>query len=138
MPEYLAWANMRRRCLNPNHPQFRHYGGRVIGVTIDWQSYEQFLADMGPRPTPRHTLERIDNNGHYTRDNCRWATRRDQARNKRTNVLVEIDGKVACAKDWCIYFGINYATYRNRIRRSGLTPDAALKLPIQNGWRRKF
>ena len=83
-PEYSSWYNMKGRCLNHHNKDFAYYGGRGIIVARRWQnSFSAFLADMGLRPTPKHTLDRIDNNKGYFPTNCRWATRKQQSQNKR-------------------------------------------------------
>lgn len=82
--EYRCWEGMKKRCLNPNSAHFRHYGGRGIKVCDRWlNSYENFLADLGRRPSPKHSLDRVDVDGNYEPDNCRWATHSQQMKNRR-------------------------------------------------------
>jgi hypothetical protein len=86
--EHISWVEMRRRCCYPKNKDYRYYGARGISICDRWRhSFENFLADMGPRPTPAHTLDRINVNGHYEPGNVRWATRAEQARNKRPRAL---------------------------------------------------
>lgn len=93
-PEYSVWQGMKRRCDNPNFKQFHQYGGRGIKVCDRWlNDFHAFLSDMGPRPSPFHTIDRIDVDKGYTPENCRWATRKEQARNIRKNRYVEHNGK---------------------------------------------
>ena len=84
MPEYQVWRNMKTRCLNPRAPQYKHYGGRGIVIDPTWvKSYLAFLNDMGRRPSPKHSIERKDNNGPYCKSNCVWATKSQQNGNRR-------------------------------------------------------
>jgi len=86
---YAVWADMRQRCKTPTHHAFAGYGGRGIKVCERWESFQNFLDDMGERPTPQHSLDRINNNGDYAPENCRWATWSEQNKNKRPYQLAK-------------------------------------------------
>ena len=118
--EYRSWQAMRGRCTNPNHKDYRLYGGR--GVTIDprWDDYTEFLADMGRRPSSSHTIERVDTNGHYEPSNCRWATMKEQQRNRRNNKIFTHKGVTACLAELCEINGVKYSTAHQRLRRARL------------------
>src|SRR6266581_5331282 len=113
---YRIWKNMLARCTNPHNKHFMNYGGRGIIVCERWRKFENFFADMG-FPPKGMMLDRIDNNKSYDKFNCRWATSKQQALNKRTNRLIEIDGVVKTAKEWADSLGICPSTIRNRLHR---------------------
>lgn len=115
-PEYVAWQSMKSRCGNPQAQNYRHYGGRGIEVCQRWQeSFEAFLADMGERPSPKHSLDRIDNDGNYEPGNCRWATQKTQLTNRRTGRPARFPG------------------LSERIRRAGLTNNVVYAR-LRRGW----
>lgn len=115
-PEWLAWASMKARCSNPNTRGFANYGGRGIKVCERWTSFENFIADMGVRPTSGHQLDRIDNDGDYEPGNCRWATRKENMRNRR--VTKRYDGMTL--REIADATGANYNTLKTRARRGKL------------------
>lgn len=127
-PEYRAWTAMKGRCQSPTHQAFRYYGARGISVCLQWkESFAAFLAYMGRRPSSLHTLDRINNDGNYEPGNCRWATRAEQMRNTRRNILLTHDGLTLCVEDWAKKLGILPATLTRRIRRHGV--EKALSTP---------
>lgn len=128
--EYRVWLGMKGRCLNPKSPGYPGYGGRGITMCARWQgSYETFLADMGRRPSPKHSLDRIDNDKGYEPGNCRWATQREQERNKRSNRRVTFRGKTQTVTEWAEETGINFHTIKGRLNR-GWSPEKALTTPV--------
>ena len=125
---YHLWNGMKARCGNPRHSHFPHYGGRGIYVCDEWRkSLLKFIEDMGERPSDNHQIDRINNDGPYCKENCRWVTRTEQARNRSDNKFYEVDGKTQCLQDWATESGINTTTLRLRINRSGLTMEQALE-----------
>lgn len=117
-PEYRIWGGMHTRCFNPNDAHYADYGGRGITVCDRWKdSFENFLADMGPRPTPKHTIERTNNDGNYELNNCVWATFYTQSRNKRSNHMVTYNGETLCVTDWAPRLGLTVACLFMRLRK---------------------
>jgi hypothetical protein len=116
--EYNIWRGIRSRCYNQNEPAYRYYGGRGITVCERWrESFENFLADMSERPTPRHTIDRIDNDGDYDPSNCQWATRKQQQRNRRVNRLLTWQGETKCVAEWADCLGWPAGLIRGRLNR---------------------
>lgn len=115
--EYRAWINMRSRCDNPNTPGFHNYGGRGIYVCERWYSFENFLADMGPRPAEKFSVDRIDVNGNYEPSNCRWADSKTQCRNMSVNRIVEFNGKRVTLAEAVEATGVKYNTILYRLKR---------------------
>ena len=114
--EYQVWLRMKQRCYNTNNPNYKNYGGRGIRICKRWRnSFTSFLADMGSRPSSSYSIERIDNNKGYCKDNCKWATRREQNRNKRNVILFEYKGERKCLTEWSEIRGIKYRILRERI-----------------------
>jgi hypothetical protein len=113
--ERRAWFNLNSRCNNPNTPLYHAYGGR--GIRVDYQSFEEFLADIGPRPSSKHSVDRINNDGNYAVGNCRWATTAQQASNTRQNVVVEFNGERKTVTEWAYSIGIKPNTLQYRLYR---------------------
>lgn len=105
-PTWAVWAAMRARCSDITHRDAKNYVARGISVCNRWASFEAFLADMGPRPSAQHTLDRINNDLGYSPENCRWATRREQNNNKRTNVFFEHGGQRKTYSQWAAEYGV--------------------------------
>lgn len=123
---------MRRRCTNASDDSYSHYGGRGITVCKRWESYDNFVEDMG-QPAPGLSLDRIDNNRGYFSANCRWATMQEQLNNQRRNVVVEHSGIKMTASQWAAHLGLQPSTLHKRLKR--MTPDRALQRGRLNDWR---
>ena len=123
-PGYFVWRNMKQRCLNPNTLDFSYYGGRGIKVCERWMKYENFFADMGEPPTGKQ-LDRVDNDKNYEPDNCKWVTRKQNCRNRRSNLLLTYKGKTQSAVEWSEELDIKAATIRIR-KAKGKTDAEAL------------
>jgi hypothetical protein len=124
--EYIAWRQMRLRCEDPKNISFSSHGARGISVCSRWAAFSAFLDDMGPKPSPKHSLDRVDNDGNYTPSNCRWADRKTQGRNRSDNHLITLGGVALILTDWAEKRGLNRSTVNARLRR-GWSPERALE-----------
>lgn len=126
---------MKDRCLVRSYPQFKDWGGRGIVVCERWlNSFENFYTDLGPRPSSKHSLDRIDNNGNYEPGNCRWATRREQEHNKRIPEhwhKYEFQGKILTFRDIHAMTGISHDTFSRRLNNYGYTVEQAILKPVR-------
>ena len=125
---FVVWNSMLDRCRNKNNHAFARYGGRGISVCKRWGEFKNFLADMGERPSER-SLDRIDNNGNYGPDNCRWATRKEQSRNKKNNRPMEMDGRTKLLCEWIEEYDANNKLVWSRLKM-GWTLKEALTEPL--------
>ncbi len=131
--EYKAWTHMRERCMNPANKHFASYGGRGITVCERWNQYENFIADAGPRPSSRHSLDRIDNDQGYSPENCQWTTRSVQMQNTRRTRMLTFNGETMALTAWARKLGLNPTTIQSRIDVYGWTVEQALTLVPQKG-----
>ena len=129
-PTWLSWRAMVERCTNPGAADYPRYGGRGIRVCDRWRDFTAFLADMGERPRGT-TLDRRDVNGHYERGNCRWATAKEQGRNKRGSLLLTFDGRTQCLSAWAEETGLDRTTLRYRLKK-GWPIERALTTPLMS------
>lgn len=127
-PEYHIWVGIRTRCLTASNKAYKHYGGRGIKICERWGEFNNFFADMGQRPSPKHSVERVDNNGDYCPENCVWAVQKAQARNKRTNRYITFNGETLCLKDWSLKLKIPHSTLSKRLAKWSL--EKAFTQPI--------
>lgn len=139
--EYKTWCEIRKRCTDVSK-KFKDYGGRGIKLCSGWSSSaEKFVADMGPRPSSDHSIDRMDVDGHYSCGgceeclanewpmNCRWATEKDQQRNKRNTKWISYNGETKSLAEWCETLGLNYPFMYYRIEESGMDPEEAFTKP---------
>lgn len=111
-----VWDNMKARCQTPTSTSYQRYGGKGIKVCERWQSFENFYADMGDLPSPKHTLDRIDPRGHYEPCNCRWATQKEQQNNRTNNRLITHNGTTKTLQQWAEYTGVTYKAVSWRLK----------------------
>lgn len=128
IPEYRTWRAMKKRCRSSEPGKYARYGGRGIKVCDRWNNdFAAFLSDMGPRPSRKHSLDRIDVNGDYDPSNCRWATQKEQCRNKTTNVLLRCGDVIGTLAEWSEVCGVSDGTIRQRLLSGWSTLDAVLR-----------
>lgn len=135
-PDFRVFLAMLARCYTPSTPSYGSYGGRGVKVCDRWREggFWVFLDDMGPRPTPDHSIDRYpDTAGDYTPENCRWATPKQQANNRRTNTMITYRGETRTMKEWAEALGINYQTLKARIRSGWDIERAMTPEPIPRG-----
>lgn len=133
-PEYKTWEGIKKRCYNRNGKFYARYGGRGIKVCERWlHSFENFAADMGAKPSPEHQIDRINNDGDYAPENCRWATRTEQARNKANSVFVTIAGETMSLAAWYEKLGVGPGVFEGRARKNKTSAAAELVIAVNTG-----
>jgi len=134
---YRIWDNMIARCNRESCKSYKNYGGRGIKVDPTWLKYANFHSDMVDTYQDGLTLDRIDNNGNYTKENCRWVDYHTQARNKSNSLFITINGETKIFKDWCDHYGIPTSTAEKRMKQAGKTGEDIFK-PVENpNWNSK-
>ena len=129
-PEYIAWEHIKTRCYNKNVKDYKNYGDRGITVCERWlNSFPNFLEDMGLRPSDKHSIDRIDNNGNYTPENCKWSTKKEQCNNKRNNHILEFAGEKLNITQWSEKTGLSKSVIQNRIKL-GWEVEKILTTPV--------
>lgn len=133
-PEYRAWHKIKIRCYSPKYRLYQNYGGRGIKVCDRWlekgTGSSNFFADMGLKPSKKHSIHRIDNEGDYTPENCVWATRDEQDRVKTNTVNITYNNKTQLLKDWSKELNININTLYQRLNRNGWSIEKAFETPV--------
>ena len=126
-PEYRTWEAIKKRCYNKNDAGYPDYGGRGLVMSDEWlDNFEAFYRDMGPKPSPQHTIDRKNGDKGYSKDNCRWTTKKEQAENRSTSLFYTRDGVARTLKAWCEVLNLNYQTIYARIKRQSMSFEEAI------------
>lgn len=135
---WVSWMLMGQRCRNSNHKSYKNYGGRGIKICERWETFENFLADMGERPE-NMTLERLNSNGDYEPGNCKWATMKEQGNNRRSNFNITYQGKTQTISQWAEEIGISSKALRFRLNSENWTLKEAMTIGLNKGnrWRNR-
>lgn len=128
--EFRIWCGIKARCEIPSATSYKNYGGRGISLCSEWQAFRNFYKDMGQRPSPDHSIDRIDPNGNYEPSNCRWATRKQQGRNRRDSVVMTYQGLTRTISQWAELYGLKYDTVHNRFKVLRWPPEKVLGLGV--------
>jgi hypothetical protein len=132
-PEFVAWDAMVQRCTNSKHPSYPIYGGRGITICSEFLDFETFIKEAGQRPSPEHSLDRIDNNKGYEPGNIRWVTRKEQQRNMRTNRILTLNGVSKPMVEWAEEYEIEFDTLKSRLAYGWSVEDAITKPLVKSG-----
>ena len=124
--EYITWKTLRQRCLNPTSKDYKKYGGRGIGLCDRWNSFEDFLFDMGAKPSKNHSIDRINNDGWYEPENCRWADNIEQNNNRSISVKYSLFGITLSSPEWSRVFEIPVGRIWERVSKNGWSEEKAL------------
>lgn len=117
-PEYTTWESMKSRCLCKTNKFYNVYGGRGITISDEWiTDFKKFYEDMGPKPSPSHSIDRINVNGNYCKENCRWEIRYNQDRNRTDNIFITYNGEKLIVADWAKKLGLHAQTIKDRLNR---------------------
>lgn len=125
-PEYRAWAAMKTFCFNKKDPHYKDYGGRGIEICDEWLKFDNFINDLGPRPSAKYVLGRLDVNKGYYPKNCQWTIQKVQQNRRRNNVMIIFRGKNQTMKQWADELGIPYARLFARLMQLGWSSTRAL------------
>lgn len=131
LPEYQAWKHMMERCYDKNDKMYANYGGRGITICKRWHNPKNFILDMGSRPSNKYSIDRINVNKSYSPSNCRWATKKEQMRNRTNNIYITYNGRTQILADWASECGLKAGCIKDRIN-SGWDIEKALATPSRN------